>query len=208
MRERLLHRLLLRVPKATLDILGAYGEALFRAIFGLELDGGKEWRRKSLGAGVNQPEHPWEVRERLLHRLPFTGSESDVRHSGGVRGGPLSGDFGSRIRWWKGVAEEITGSRSQPARAPVGGERTAASQTAFTGSESDVRHSGGVRGGPLSGDFWFRIRWWKGVAKEITARVHWLVDRLLPAFTGSESDVRHSGGVRGGLSFGRFLVSN
>ena len=68
-RERLLHRLLLRVPKATLDILGAYGEALFRAIFGLELDGGKEWRRKSLGAGVNQPEHPWEVRERLLHRL-------------------------------------------------------------------------------------------------------------------------------------------
>ena len=30
----------------------------------------------------------------------------------------------------------------------------AASQTYFTGSESNVRHSGGVRGGPLSGDFW------------------------------------------------------
>ena len=60
-RERLPHRLLLRVPKATLDILGAYGEALFRAILGLELDGGKEWRRKSLGAGVTA----------------FTGSESD-----------------------------------------------------------------------------------------------------------------------------------
>ena len=28
----------------------------------------------------------------------------------------------------------------------------AASQTYFTGSESNVRHSGGVRGGPLSGD--------------------------------------------------------
>ena len=30
-------------------MLVAYGEALFRAIFGLELDGGKAWRRKSLG---------------------------------------------------------------------------------------------------------------------------------------------------------------
>ena len=28
----LLHRLVLRVPKATLDILAPYGEALFRAI--------------------------------------------------------------------------------------------------------------------------------------------------------------------------------
>ena len=83
-RERLLHRLVLRLPKATLDILRAYGEDPFRAIFGLELDCGKLWRRESLGAGVNQPEdpwevrerligyqpeHPWEVRERLLHRL-------------------------------------------------------------------------------------------------------------------------------------------
>ena len=61
----LLHRLILRVPKATLDILGAYAEDLFRAIFGLELDCGKLWRRKSLGRGVYQPEDPWEVRERL-----------------------------------------------------------------------------------------------------------------------------------------------
>ena len=44
----------------------AYGEALFRAIFGLELDGGKAWRRKSLGTG----EDPWEVRERLLVYQP------------------------------------------------------------------------------------------------------------------------------------------
>ena len=44
----------------------------------------------------------------------------------------------------------------------------AAAQTYFTGSESNVRHSGGVRGGPLSGDFWSRIRLWKAVAKEIT----------------------------------------
>ena len=35
---------------------------LFRAIFGLELDCGKLWRRKSLGTGVYQPEDPWEVR--------------------------------------------------------------------------------------------------------------------------------------------------
>ena len=57
------------VPKATLETLRAYGEDLFRAIFGLELDCGKLWRSKSLGAGVNQPEDPWEVRERLLYRL-------------------------------------------------------------------------------------------------------------------------------------------
>ena len=66
----LLRRLILRVPKATLDILGAYAEDLFRAIFGLELDCGKLWRRKSLGTGVYQPEDPWEVRERLLVRQP------------------------------------------------------------------------------------------------------------------------------------------
>ena len=112
MRERLLHRLVLRVPKAT-----AYGEDLFRAIFGLELDCGKLWRRKSLGAGVNQPEDPWEVRERLQGVLDvasqtlFTDSESDVRDSEGVRGG----DFWSRIRLWKAVAKQITGSRCQPA---------------------------------------------------------------------------------------------
>ena len=44
-RERLLHRLVLRLPKATLDILRVYGEDPFRAIFGLELDCGKLWRR-------------------------------------------------------------------------------------------------------------------------------------------------------------------
>ena len=53
-RSTLLHRLILRVPKATLDILGAYAEDLFRAIFGLELDCGKLRRRKSLGTGVYQ----------------------------------------------------------------------------------------------------------------------------------------------------------
>ena len=66
----LLHRLILRVPKATLDILVAYAEDLFRAIFGLELDCGKLWRRKSLGTDVYQPEDPWEVREQLLVHQP------------------------------------------------------------------------------------------------------------------------------------------
>ena len=66
----LLHRLVFRVPKATLDILRAYAEDLFRAIFGFELDCGKLRRRKSLGTGVYQPEHPWEVRERLLVHQP------------------------------------------------------------------------------------------------------------------------------------------
>ena len=55
----------------------------------------------------------------------FTDSESDVRHSEGVRGGAPSGDFWSRIRLWKAAAKGITGSRCQPARGPVGGERTA-----------------------------------------------------------------------------------
>ena len=41
LQQALLHRLVLRVPKATLDILGAYWAAPFRAIFGLELDCGK-----------------------------------------------------------------------------------------------------------------------------------------------------------------------
>ena len=35
-------------------------------VFGAELDCGKLWRSRSLGAGVDQPEDPWEVRERLL----------------------------------------------------------------------------------------------------------------------------------------------
>ena len=58
----LLHRLFVRIPKATLESLRAYGEDLFRVIFGLELDCGKLWRRKSLGAGINPAEDPWEVR--------------------------------------------------------------------------------------------------------------------------------------------------
>ena len=91
MRERLLYRLVLRVPKAT-----AYGEDLFRAIFCLELDWGKLWRSKSLGAGVNQPEDPCKVRERLLYRLVL------------------------RV-----PKKEITRNRCLPARGPVGGERTA-----------------------------------------------------------------------------------
>ena len=96
----LLHRLILRGPKATLDILGAYAEDLFRAIFGLEPDCGKLWRRKSLGTGVYQPEDPWEVRERLLVHQP----EDPVAR------GPVGG--------------ERTAS-CVPARGPVGGERTA-----------------------------------------------------------------------------------
>ena len=126
----------------------------------------------------------------------------------------------SRIRWWKGVAEEITGSRCQPARAPVGGERTAAAQTAFTGSESDVRHSGGVQGGPLSGDFWSRIRWWKGVAEEIAWEQVSTSQKSnvafgtrerssLPqqtSFTGSESDVDILGAY-GEALFGPLLWS-
>ena len=93
-----LHRLVLRVPKATLDILGAYAEDLFRAIFGLELDCGKLWRSKSLGAGVNQPEDPWKGGERTASCVPARGP---------VARGPVGG--------------ERTAS-CVPARGPVGGE--------------------------------------------------------------------------------------
>ena len=166
----------------------------------------------------------------------FTDSESDVRDSEGVRGGPLQGDFWSRIRLWKAVAKGITGSRCQPARgpvigertayclparAPVGGHRTAASQTSFTESESDVRDSAGVRGGPLQGDFWSRSRLWKAVAKGPARgpvggeRTAYCLPARAPvgghrpaasqtSFTDSESDVRHSEGVRGGPLQGDF----
>ena len=155
----LLHRLVVWVPKATLDILGASGEALFRAIFGLELDGGKAWRGKSLGTGVYQPEDPWEVRERrfrcfrgvsvtagngpkaegracltLLHRLVLRVLKATL---------DILGAYGeARIRLWKAVAEEITRNRCLPARGPVGGERTASSAPA----------RGPVARGPVGGE--------------------------------------------------------
>ena len=72
----------------------------------------------------------------------FTGSESNVRHSGCVRGGPLSGDFWSQIRLWKAVAKEITRNRCLPARGPVGGERTASCAPA----------RGPVARGPVGGE--------------------------------------------------------
>ena len=72
----------------------------------------------------------------------FTGSESNVRHSGGVPGSAPSGDFWSRIRLWKAVAEEITRNRCLPARGPVGGERTASCAPA----------RGPVARGPVGGE--------------------------------------------------------
>ena len=117
-----------------------------------------------------------EVRDRLLRGSRgrcFTDSfygfrKRRYRESGAVPGSAPSGDFWSRIRLWKAVAKEITGSRCLPARGPVGGEGSApwsvanrrleallkgvldaAAQTLFTDSESDVRESEGVRGGPL-----------------------------------------------------------
>ena len=97
----LLHRLILRVPKATLDILGAYAEDLFGAIFGLELDCGKLWRRKSLRC--------------LPARGPVGGERtaSCAPARGPVARGPVEG--------------ERTAS-CVPARGPVAGERTALSR--------------------------------------------------------------------------------
>ena len=62
----LLHRLSLRIPRATLEILRAYGEDLFRAIFGLELDCGR--RGKSLGGGIRRLEALLKARKRKTGR--------------------------------------------------------------------------------------------------------------------------------------------
>ena len=144
-------QIVLRVPKATLDILGAYGEALFRVIFGLELDGGKAWRRKSLGTGVYQPEDPWEVRERLLvyqPEDPWPEDSWEVRERLMVH---QPEDPSERLfRGFRGVSVTAGGlKRGRRVESGRKGVLDAASQTCFTGPESNVRHAGGVRGGPL-----------------------------------------------------------
>ena len=55
--------------KATFGSERAALRTKFGSFFGAELDCGKLWRRRSLGAGVYQPEGPWEVRE--CFRLHF-----------------------------------------------------------------------------------------------------------------------------------------
>ena len=138
--ERLLHRLVLRSPKATLEILSAYGEDPFRAIFGLELDCGKLWRGGITGSRcqpargpwevrerliVYQPEHLWEVAERLLHRLVLRSPKATLEILSAYGEDPFRAIFGLELdcgKLWRGG---ITGSRCQPARGPVGGERTA-----------------------------------------------------------------------------------
>ena len=50
-----------------------------------------------------------------------------------------------RPRNWGSFGAELNGLKPW---------RRGGSQTSFTASESDVRHSEGVRGGPLQGDFW------------------------------------------------------
>ena len=115
----------LRVPKATLDILGAYGEALFRAIFGLELDSGKAWRRKSLGTGVYQPEDPWEVRDRLLEALPTTRGQAPKPFPGPLAADACTAALAAKAGPGTGVATS-----------------RAVSQFFLMGFEGDVRESG------------------------------------------------------------------
>ena len=119
------HRLVLRVPKATLDILGAYGEVLFRAIFGVELDGGKAWRRKSLGTGVYQPEDPWEVRDRLLEALPTTRGQAPKPFPGPLAADACTAALAAKAGPGTGVATS-----------------RAVSQFFLMGFEGDVRESG------------------------------------------------------------------
>ena len=102
-----------------------------------------------------------EVRDRLLRGSRgrcFTDSfygfrERRYRESEGVRGGPLLGDFWSGIRLWKAVAKEITGSRYQPGRGPVGGEREKSYARGPVGGERGVRDRllRGARGVSVTG---------------------------------------------------------
>ena len=116
--ERLLHRLVLRSPKATLEILRAYGEDPFRAIFGLELDCGKLWRGGITGSRC-QPARGPVGGERTAYCLPARAPVGGHRTAASQRFFGLELDCG---KLWRGG---ITESRCQPARGPVGGERTA-----------------------------------------------------------------------------------
>ena len=97
------------------------------------------------------------------------------------------------------MAEEITGSRYQPGRGPVGGEREKSYSRGPVGGEREVRGRllRGARGVSVTAG---------GVAaaREITgSRMEQVSTRQLDAasqtlFTESESDVRESEGVRGG----------
>ena len=150
----------------------------------------------------------------------FPGSESNVRHSESVRGGPLSGDFWSRIRLWKAVAKEITRNRCLPARGPVGGERTASCAPArgpvARGPVGGERTASCVPArGPVGGERTAfsmlprrfrdsrRLEAWLKGRKRKTGRA--LGAAAQTYFTGSESNVRHSARR---TSFRRFLVSN
>ena len=122
---------------------------LFRAIFGFELDCGKLWRRKSLGTGVYQPEDPWEVKERLFVHQPEDPWPEDLweaRERLLVYQPEDPWEVRERLfRCFRGVSV-TAGGLQRGCRVESGrqGVLDAASQTYFTGSESNVRHSGGT----------------------------------------------------------------
>ena len=68
-------------------------------IFGLDLDCGKLWRRKSLGAGINQAEDPWEVRGR--NHTPEDPWEVRDRLLRGSRGKSLGGGINQAEDPWE-----------------------------------------------------------------------------------------------------------
>ena len=67
--------------------------------FGLELDCGKLRRRKSLGAGINQAEDPWEVRGR--NHTPEDPWEVRDRLLRGSRGKSLGGGINQAEDPWE-----------------------------------------------------------------------------------------------------------
>ena len=85
----------------------------------------------------------------------------------------------------------------------MGGQRTAASQTSFTASESDVRMTGRLVSGVLGKCFFSR-----DPERPFDTERHPVGGQRTAAsqtsFTASESDVRHSEGVRGGPLQGDF----
>ena len=87
-------------------------------VFGAELDCGKLWWRRSLGAGVYQPEDSWKVREEKRRRRSLGAGVYQPEDSWGVREWLREEKRRRRFledfycsRLWKAVVEEIAGSR-------------------------------------------------------------------------------------------------
>ena len=149
----------------------------------------------------------WRVRARSCFvgahfKNLFNGIRKRRETAGPALGGQFLDDFWSRIRWWKGVAEEIAGSLGGRVRAWCGGDEVfldvlvtglleAALKVCFMGSESDVREQDnfwtifgleldGGKAEEIAGSLGGRVRAWCGGHEPDTARRCRQRDRGVP----------------------------